>query len=92
MRSAFLLEVFEYMLLLLLTNNFRICEQQLGYRNQSSCRYTVLFMKEIIMQYNMKNSNIHCAIRFNNGKEKKKKKIKGHVKEEFCHHYYLIYI
>ena len=52
MKSTLLLKVFEYMLLTLLTKNLKLCEQQLGYRNQSSCTYIVVNMKEIIMQYN----------------------------------------
>ena len=61
-RSALLLKVFEYMLLPLLTNILKLCDQQLGYRNQSSCTYTVTIMEEIIIQYNKQNSNIHCAM------------------------------
>ena len=30
--------------------------------NQNSCTYTVTIMKKIIMQYNKKNCNIHCAM------------------------------
>ena len=47
MRSSLLLNVFEYMLLPLLTNNLKLCDQQLRYRNQnqSSCTYTVTIMK-----------------------------------------------
>ena len=30
--------------------------------NQSICTHTVTIMKEIIMQYNKENSNIHCAM------------------------------
>ena len=37
MRFALLLKEFEYMLLPLLTINLKLYDQQLGYRNQSSC-------------------------------------------------------
>ena len=56
------LVLFEYMLLPLLNDNFKLRDQQLGYRNQSSCTYTVIIMKEIVMQYNKEDNNIHCAI------------------------------
>ena len=50
------------MLLPLLTKNLKLCDEQLGYRNQSICTYTVTIMKEIIMQYNKENSNIDYAM------------------------------
>ena len=62
MKSHMLLKVFEYVLLPILTKNLLLCDQQLGYTAQSSCTYTVTILKEIIMQYNKKNSNIHCAM------------------------------
>ena len=37
-------EMFAYMLLSLLTNNLKLCDQQLEYRNQSSYTYTVTIM------------------------------------------------
>ena len=57
MNSPLQLKVFEYMLLPLLTNNLKSCNQQFGYRNQSCCTYAVTIMKQIIMQYNKWNSN-----------------------------------
>ena len=45
----------------LLTKNLKPCHQQLGYRNQYSCTYTVTIVIEIIMQYNEENSNVHCS-------------------------------
>ena len=62
MMSLLLLKVSEYMVLLLLTNNLKLCDQQLGYRNQSSYTFIVTIMKKIIMQHNKKNNNIHCAM------------------------------
>ena len=46
-KSSLLLKVFEYMLLPLLTYNFKLCDQQLWYRNQFSCTYKVIIMKKI---------------------------------------------
>ena len=51
----------DHMLLTLLTKNLKLSDQQLGYRNQSSCTYTVTILEGIIMQYNKKNSNVHRA-------------------------------
>ena len=45
-RSALLLKVFQFMLLPLSTNNFKLCDQQLEYRKQSICRYTITIMKK----------------------------------------------
>ena len=50
MRSALLLKVSEYMLLLLLTNNLKLYDQQLGYRNQSNCTSAATIMKEFIIK------------------------------------------
>ena len=62
MKSHMLLKVFEYVILPILTKDLLLCDQQLGYTIQSSCTYTVTIMKEIIMQYNKENSNVHCAM------------------------------
>ena len=43
------LKVFEYVLLPFLNNNLKLYEQQLGYMIQSSYKYTVTIMKEIII-------------------------------------------
>ena len=48
MKSHMLLKVLEYVLLPILIKNLILCDQQLGYRIQSSCTYTVTIMKEII--------------------------------------------
>ena len=63
MNFPLLLKVFEYMLLPILTNNLKLCDQQLGYRKQSSCTYTVTIMKHIIMQCIKENSSIVIEFR-----------------------------
>ena len=52
MNTHLLFKAFGCMLLPLLTNNFKLCDQQLGYRNQSSYKYTITIMEGIIIQYN----------------------------------------
>ena len=62
MQNHMLLKTLEYILLPILTKNLPLYDQQMGYRTQSSCTFTVTIMKEIIMQYNKENTNVHCAM------------------------------
>ena len=43
-------------------NGLILCEQQLGYKNQSGCTYTVTIMKTIVIQYNKVSNNIDCTM------------------------------
>ena len=48
------------MLLLSLNIYIKLCDQQLGHGKVSNCAHRVIMIKEIIMQYNKENSNLHC--------------------------------
>ena len=61
MRSSIFLKTFEYSLLPILSRNLKLNDLQLGFRENTSCLNTVMYLKEIISKYNKANTNVHCA-------------------------------
>ena len=61
MNSSVFLKTFEYTLLPILSKALKLNDQQMGFRNNSSCLNTVMILKEIIHKYNMEGSNVHVA-------------------------------
>ena len=61
MNSSIFLKIFEYVLLPIIADNIKLCDQQLGFRNSSGCTDAILLVKEIIMRYNSEGSDVFCA-------------------------------
>ena len=61
MNSSVFLKTFEYSLLPILSRNLNLNDLQMGFRENTSCINTVMYLKEIISKYNKANSNVHCA-------------------------------
>ena len=61
MNSSVFLKVFEYCLLPILSSNLHLHDLQMGFRDNSSCLNTVMYLKEVISLYNKQSSNVHCA-------------------------------
>ena len=62
MNSSILLKIFEYCLMPYLDKELKPNDQQMGFRQNSSCIDTVMLLKEIVSNYNNEGSNVHCSL------------------------------
>ena len=59
--SCMVLKVFEYSLLPVLKSNLKISSNQFGFTKGSSCGAAITVLKETLISFKEKSSNIHCA-------------------------------
>ena len=61
MNSSVILKLFEYCLLPKIEPYCNLSDRQFGFRKNILCLMPVTVLKEVILNYNKQNSNVHCA-------------------------------
>ncbi len=62
MVSSNMLKMFEYCLLPRMNKHLKLDQHQFGYRKNTGCLNVVSVLKEIILNYTNKNTNVHTAV------------------------------